>query len=123
MDNQRLRKLARVFAGVVFLVALAINVKVTLDDPFLMLTEGVLAQSSSFSSCSTVSVSEAVRDKSRNEKTGIKVELIEIRKIKKCAILWFSGIPLKICWFEEEKFLLGIACKCAPGTEQDYCLN
>ena len=87
-----------------------------------MLTEGVLAQSSSFLSCSTVSVSEAIRDKSRNKRTGIEVELIEIRKIKKCAILWFSAVPLKICWFEEEKFVLGIICDCAPGTEQDCCL-
>ena len=44
MNNLISNKLAKVSALVVFLVALAINIKVTLDDPFLMLTEGVLAQ-------------------------------------------------------------------------------
>ena len=44
MNNLLLNKLARMIAVVVFLIALAINIKVTLDDPFLMLTEGVLAQ-------------------------------------------------------------------------------
>ena len=44
MNNLISTKLAKVSALVVFLVALAINIKVTLDNPFLMLTEGVLAQ-------------------------------------------------------------------------------
>ena len=44
MNNLISNKLAKVSVLVVFLIALAINIKVTLDDPFLMLTEGVLAQ-------------------------------------------------------------------------------
>ncbi|WP_150450790.1 hypothetical protein [Arenibacter lacus] len=41
--NTKLRKLAKLAAAGLFLVALVINVKVTLDDPFVMLSEQAIA--------------------------------------------------------------------------------
>ena len=119
MNSHGLRKLTKVFAGVVFLVALGINVKVTLDDPFLILTEGVLAQSSSSSSCSTVSVSEAVRDRSRNGWKGREVEVEVTIETKKCVRLFWKKV--KICRTKKDK-VRRIKCDCVSGTKQDYCL-
>ena len=42
--NANLRKVAGIAAMIVFFVALAINVKVTLDDPFAMVNEQALAE-------------------------------------------------------------------------------
>lgn len=58
MNNLISNKLAKVSVLVVFLIALAINIKVTLDDPFLILTEGVLTQISD-SDESTISSSSS----------------------------------------------------------------
>ncbi|WP_150450791.1 hypothetical protein [Arenibacter lacus] len=42
--NTKLRKLAKLAAAGLFLVALVINVKVTLDEPFRLVSDRALAQ-------------------------------------------------------------------------------
>jgi len=44
--NTKLRKLVKLTATGLFLIALAINVKVTLDDPFVNLSEAAIAMGS-----------------------------------------------------------------------------
>ena len=44
--NTNLRKLVKLAAAALFLIALAINVKVTLEDPFVMLSEQAIATGS-----------------------------------------------------------------------------
>lgn len=44
MNTKKYPKLIKLAAAGLFLVALAINVKVTLDDPFVMLSQNVIAQ-------------------------------------------------------------------------------
>lgn len=45
--NKQLKKVIKGVAAAVFVLALAINVKVTLDDPFLSVSESAIAQESS----------------------------------------------------------------------------
>jgi len=44
--NTKLRKLVKLTAAGLFIIALAINIKVTLDDPFVMLSEAAIATGS-----------------------------------------------------------------------------
>ena len=122
MNNQRLRKMAKVFASVVFLVALIVNVKVTLDDPFLMLTEGVLAKSSSFSFCATVSLLEAINEKSRNEKRGDIVTMWQYNPIEECTRTWRKNSIVISCRIVKVEKVQRSYCDCVGATKQDYCL-
>ena len=119
MNNIRLVKVARVFAGLLFLVVLVVNIKVTLDDPFLMLTENAVIQSSNFSyrNCSTVPISEGVRGK-----RGEIVDVIGMVKVRKCLSIFVEG--LNICW-KDGKVVEGVVdryCDCVDASLQDYCL-
>src|SRR5690606_26487664 len=42
--NRKINKITTWLAAAIFLLALAINVKVTLDDPFMMLSDEAIAQ-------------------------------------------------------------------------------
>ena len=47
--NAKLRKLVKITAAGLFLIALAINVKVSLEDPFTMVNEKAMAQNTTLS--------------------------------------------------------------------------
>ena len=55
--NRKINKITTWLAAAIFLFALAINVKVTLDDPFMMLSEEALAQTSGTSTETSTSTS------------------------------------------------------------------
>ena len=57
--NTKLRKLVKLTAAGLFIIALAINVKVTLDDPFSMISEVAIASGSNSSSSSEPPCAEA----------------------------------------------------------------
>ncbi|MGS2741686.1 hypothetical protein [Sinomicrobium sp. M5D2P17] len=50
--NSKLKKVIKIIASALFVIALAINVKVTLDDPFLSFSESAIAQQTSGSDSS-----------------------------------------------------------------------
>ena len=119
MNNTRLIKIARVFGGLLFLVVLVFCLKRTLDDPFLMLTEKAVIQSSNFSyrNCSTVPISEGVRGK-----RGEIVDVIGMVKVRKCLSIFVEG--LNICW-KDGKVVEGVVdryCDCVDASLQDYCI-
>lgn len=57
----KVNKLVKITVTGLFLIALVINIKVTLDDPFVMLSKDAIAQSSSASTSSSSSSSGKVR--------------------------------------------------------------
>ena len=50
--NRKINKITTWLAAAIFLLALAINVKVTLDDPFMMLSDEAIAQTTTGSETS-----------------------------------------------------------------------
>ena len=89
MSKFKLYSIIKLTAAGLFIIALAINIKVTLDDPFVMLSDNAIAQttssSSSTSSTSSSSSSSSSDDKAKTKRpsSGSGSET-EIRSGKSC---------------------------------------
>ncbi|SHK05708.1 hypothetical protein SAMN05444280_1575 [Tangfeifania diversioriginum] len=57
--NKKVKTITTWLAAAIFLLALAINIKVTLDDPFVMLSDEAIAQTASTTTTTTGTMANA----------------------------------------------------------------